>query len=98
MLPGLVVGFVRRLSERTVDFPFRAVGLNLFSVASLFEIVHLGRTLFGSILCQTLKMMPNGTVPFGSILKIMPNGTVPFGRILLFLWVKSFFCRIWVGI
>jgi len=47
---------------------------------------------------SNLKMLPNGTVPNGSILKIMPNGTVPFGRILLFLWVKSFFCRIWVGI
>jgi hypothetical protein len=68
VLPGLAVGFVRRLSERTVDFPFRAVGLNLFSVASLFEIVPLGRALFGSILCQSLKMLPKGTVPFGSIL------------------------------
>ena len=35
---------------------------------------------------SNLKMLPNGTVPNGSILKIVPNGTVPFGSILLILW------------
>ena len=84
MLPVLVVGFVKRLSERTVDFPFCAVGLNLLSVASLFEVDLWAERVWLHFV-SNLKMLPNGTVPNGSILKIVPNGTVPFGSFFVTL-------------